>query len=93
MVSRRKTVLVFLKGEGMNKFLKDLGHVIDYPEVSHHTLRRTFGRIMYRAAPDRVPTIAKIMGHDSIDQCPKYLGIDPDDMTAMMAANTLGKKE
>lgn len=77
-----------LKGEGMNKLLKDLAPGIDYPALSHHTLRRTFGREMYRSMVKQdkvqVPTIAKIMGHDSIEQCLKYLGIDLDDMTTAM---------
>ena len=79
-----------LKGESVDRHLKDLAHKIECPGMSHHTLRRTFGREMYRSSPDRVPTIAKIMGHDSVDQCLKYLGIELDDMTAVMGAYSLG---
>lgn len=51
--------------------------------LSNHTLRRTFGRIMYRSgvAP---ATISKMLGHDSIEQTLRYIGVDLDDMTAAM---------
>lgn len=51
---------------------------------SNHTLRRTFGREMYRSGVDLV-TIARIMGHKSTDQTLEYLGLALDDMTRAMA--------
>lgn len=50
---------------------------------SNHTLRRTFGRTMYRAGVS-VVTISKMYGHESIDVTLKYIGVDMDDMTAAM---------
>jgi integrase/recombinase XerD len=45
---------------------------------SNHTLRRTGGRMMFGA---KVPiaTISNIMGHESVTQTIKYLGINLDD--------------
>jgi len=82
------------KGESVDRHLKKLGPDIGYPDLSNHTLRRTFGREMYRSMVKlnkvRIPTIAKIMGHDSIEQCLKYLGIDLDDMASAMNDFALG---
>ena len=50
---------------------------------SNHTLRRTFGRTLFRAGVP-VPTIAKILGHESTDVTMKYLGVDLDDMRSAM---------
>ena len=51
---------------------------------SNHTLRRTGGRMMYRA---QVPlaTISSIMGHESVVQTIKYLGINLDDQADAFA--------
>lgn len=53
-------------------------------EFSNHTLRRTFGRAMYRS---KVPlaTIAKILGHESTDVTLTYIGVDLDDMSVAMS--------
>jgi site-specific recombinase XerD len=45
---------------------------------SHHTLRRTFGRNMWKADV-QIEAIAFTMGHESIDQTLKYLGIRFED--------------
>ena len=50
---------------------------------SHHTLRRTFGRMLYHAKVE-VPTISKLMGHDDIATTLKYLGVNMDDMSSAM---------
>ena len=47
---------------------------------SNHTLRRTFGRALFRAGV-AVPVIAKILGHESTDVTLRYIGVDLDDMT------------
>ena len=51
---------------------------------SNHTLRRTFGRAMYRAGVE-VATIAKILGHESTEVTLKYIGVDLDDMRGAMS--------
>lgn len=48
-------------------------------DFANHTLRRTFGRALYRSGVP-VPTISKILGHDSTDVTLGYLGVDLDDM-------------
>lgn len=50
---------------------------------SNHTLRRTFGRTLFRADVP-LPTIAKILGHESTDVTLKYIGVDMDDMRLAM---------
>lgn len=72
-----------LKGSGVDAEIKPLGIAIGYPSMSNHTLRRTFGRTMYRSG---VPpaTISKMLGHESLDQTLKYIGVDLDDMTLAM---------
>lgn len=52
-------------------------------KFGNHTLRRTFGREMHRAGVDLL-TICKLMGHESVDQTIKYLGLNMDDMMAGM---------
>jgi len=82
------------KGESVDRYLKKLGPEIGYPEISNHTLRRTFGREMYLRMVKQnklsIPVIAKIMGHESTEQCEKYLGINLDDMTSAMNDFDLG---
>lgn len=51
---------------------------------ANHTLRRTFGRRMYRAEVP-VETIAKILGHESTVETLKYIGVNLDDMDEGMA--------
>ncbi len=72
------------KGTGIDELLKPLGKEIGY-NFSNHTLRRTFGRIMYRSGV-RLPTIAAMLGHESIEMTMKYLGINLDDMSGAMNA-------
>lgn len=50
---------------------------------SNHTLRRTFGRTLYRAGVP-VATIAKILGHESTEVTLRYIGVDMDDMRDAM---------
>ena len=70
------------KGSGIDEMLKPLGEEIGV-KFSNHTLRRTFGRTMYRSGVE-VATISKMMGHESIDQTLKYIGVDLDDMNSAM---------
>lgn len=59
---------------------------------SHHTLRRSFGRNLYKALREKgesqdiaLTSVAAILGHDSIDQTLVYLGIALDDMQETMS--------
>jgi hypothetical protein len=51
---------------------------------SNHTLGRTGGRMMYRAQ-GLLATISSIMGHESVVQTIKYLGINLDDQADAFA--------
>lgn len=72
---------------GMDKHTKALCAEVGF-NFSNHTLRRTFGRIMYRS---HVPlaTIAKLLGHESTDVTLDYIGVDLDDMGSAMKAFAL----
>ncbi len=50
---------------------------------SHHTLRRTYGRTLWKAGVE-LETIKELLGHESVDQTIKYLGIKFDDMQSGM---------
>lgn len=50
---------------------------------SNHTLRRTFGRALYRAGVP-VATIAQILGHESTEVTLRYIGVGIDDMRAAL---------
>ena len=76
-----------VKGSGIDEMLKPLGEEIGV-RFSNHTLRRTFGRTMYRSGVE-VATISKMMGHESIDQTLKYIGVDLDDMNSAMQSFAL----
>ncbi len=76
-----------VKGSGIDEMLKPLGEEIGV-KFSNHTLRRTFGRTMYRSGVE-VATISKMMGHESIDQTLKYIGVDLDDMNSAMQTFSL----
>lgn len=52
-------------------------------DFSSHTLRRTFGRTMYRSGVP-VATISKILGHEDTAMTLRYIGVDMDDMTSAM---------
>lgn len=75
------------KGTGIDAMIKSLGRELGI-EFSNHTLRRTFGRTMYRSGVEPA-TISKMLGHESIDQTLKYIGVDLDDMNSAMAAFAL----
>lgn len=57
---------------------------------SNHTLRRTFGRVLFRSGVE-VATIAKILGHESTEVTLRYIGVDLDDMRGAMAINPFVK--
>jgi site-specific recombinase XerD len=57
-------------------------------KFSNHTLRRTFGRTMYRCGVP-LATIAKLLGHESTDVTLDYIGVDLDDMGSAMSQYVL----
>lgn len=71
-----------MKGGAIDNHLKELSARAGF-DFSNHTLRRTFGRELYRSEVSIV-VIATILGHNSIQTTMKYLGISMDDMTAAM---------
>ena len=86
-------LLVYLRGKRLHKYEEIKGRAIDDrlqalserlgARFSSHTLRRTFGRELYRSGVNIV-VIATIFGHTSTTQTIKYLGLDLDDMTDAM---------
>lgn len=48
-------------------------------QVSHHDLRRTFGRLAHTAGMDLVQ-LKNLYGHNSLDQTVHYIGLDEDRM-------------
>ncbi len=70
------------KKTAMDKILKDLGSRIGL-EFSNHDLRRTCGRMMYRAG-GRIEKIARIFGHAYTRTTIHYIGLDYDDMSEVM---------
>jgi len=71
------------KLSGFDKQIKPLTKEVGF-EFSNHTLRRTFGRMMYRCGVP-LATIAKMLGHESTDVTLSYIGVDLDDMGSAMA--------
>jgi integrase/recombinase XerD len=49
--------------------------------VSHHDLRRTFGRLAYGSGMDLVQ-LKNLLGHSSVDMTVHYIGLDADRMRA-----------
>jgi integrase/recombinase XerD len=71
------------EGYGLDKVVTlPLNKQLDF-HFSNHTLRRTFGRALYRADVP-VATIAKILGHESTEVTLRYIGVDIDDMRNAM---------
>lgn len=50
-------------------------------KISHHDLRRTFGRLAYGAGMDLVQ-LKNLLGHTSIEMTVHYIGLDADTMRA-----------
>ena len=85
MVYRRKNAVLHYSEHrltGLDKIIEKLSRELGF-HFSHHTLRRTFGRTMYRSGIP-VATIAKILGHESTDTTLRYIGVDMDDMSEAM---------
>lgn len=67
---------------GIDKHIRQLCESVGF-EFSNHTLRRTFGRTMYRSGVP-LATIAKMLGHESTEVTLRYIGVDLDDMASAM---------
>lgn len=71
-----------VKMTAMNDLLKQVSKRVGF-SFSHHTLRRTFGRLHYRNKTP-IGTISVLLGHDDPATTMIYLGIDMDDMIVAM---------
>lgn len=77
------------EGYGIDKVVSDpLSERLGF-HFSNHTLRRTFGRMMYRSGVEPA-TIAKILGHESTEVTLRYIGVDMDDMKKAMQKDIFG---
>ena len=71
-----------VKGSGLDCMIRRASKSIGV-KFSAHTLRRTFGRLLWLSGVP-VVTIAKILGHSSTEQTLEYIGANLDDMTDAM---------
>lgn len=71
-----------LSGHAIGTMCDRVSRRLDF-EFSPHDLRRTFGRDLYRGGCDIVQ-LSEIMGHSSIEQTKRYLGIGEYDISAGM---------
>lgn len=95
-------VLVYRKGDALFRYEEMKGGAIDNHlrelsvrtgiPFSNHTLRRTFGRELYRSGVSIV-VIAAILGHSSTQTTMKYLGLNMDDMAEAMEKFRLKRSE
>lgn len=77
------------EGYGLDKAVIDPLNDMTGLTFSNHTLRRTFGRALFRAGVP-VPTIARILGHESTSITLRYIGVDLDDMRGAMTIDLFG---
>lgn len=83
-------LLIYRKGQrlypyqdsGIDLRLKKLAAVLGF-SFSNHTLRRTFGRLMWLSGV-KIETISKMLGHSSSTTTLRYIGIDMDDLSSAM---------
>lgn len=75
------------KGTGLDGLLRRVSDSIGIG-FSFHTLRRTFGRLMWLSGVS-VVTIAKMLGHTSTEQTLSYIGANLDDMAGAMLSFSL----
>lgn len=71
-----------LKGGAIDNHVKELSDRIGF-HFSNHTLRRTFGRELFRSGVSIV-VIATIFGHSNTSTTMDYLGLTLDDMAEAM---------
>lgn len=73
-----------VKASGMDGLIRRAS-VACSVHFSAHTLRRTFGRLMWLSGVP-VVVIARILGHSSTEQTLQYIGANLDDMAGAMSA-------
>lgn len=71
-----------IKASGIDGLIRRASHIVGV-HFSAHTLRRTFGRILWLSGVP-VVTIARILGHSSTEQTLTYIGANLDDMAGAM---------
>jgi integrase len=78
-------MVIPLSRSGADLLLRRVSERAGFPllglRVSHHDLRRTFGRLAHRAGMDLVQ-LKNLYGHSSLDQTVHYIGLDEDEMRA-----------
>lgn len=79
------SMVVPLSRSGADLALRRVANRAGFPDlglrVSHHDLRRTFGRLAHKAGMDLVQ-LKNLYGHTSLDQTVHYIGLDEDEMRA-----------
>jgi len=88
----RAVLVKWVEGKGLDEGVCPVGHTVADMElaqlgrscdlqvrVTGHVLRRSFGRLAYRAGVPP-PTIQRIYGHVSVDQTLHYVGVDQEEM-------------
>ncbi len=79
------SMVVPLSRSGADLMLRRVANRAGFPDlglrVSHHDLRRTFGRLAHKAGMDLVQ-LKNLYGHSSLDQTVHYIGLDEDEMRA-----------
>ncbi len=67
-VAADRTVLVSQKGgalsvRGIQRIITEWGHQLDWPDLTYHTLRHTYGSRPVKDEGIPLPTVARLMGH------------------------------
>jgi len=79
------SMVIPLSRSGADLVLRRVANRAGFPSlglrVSHHDLRRTFGRLAHKAGMDLVQ-LKNLYGHTSLDQTVHYIGLDEDEMRA-----------
>lgn len=63
----------------LSRVAQSSGLSVDGVKVSHHDLRRTFGRLAYAAGMDLIQ-LKNLYGHSSVEMTVHYIGLDADTM-------------
>ncbi len=81
----QNSMVIPLSQSGADVVLRRAANRAGFPRlglpVSHHDLRRTFGRLAHRAGMDLIQ-LKNLYGHSSLDQTVHYIGLDEDEMRA-----------
>jgi len=82
LIYERGGKLQAYKETALDNMLTDLGDEVGF-RFTNHDLRRTFGRMMYRAGV-KIEEIARIFGHSNTRMTMHYIGLDMEDMSSAM---------